>query len=64
MADFGKKEYTLDLMVPIAEDLADRGIASWNIEFKRWSPGDEGVWVDTLSDVMRALGSTCTTPRD
>ena len=59
---FWKKEYTLDLMVPIAEDLADRGIASWNIEFKRWSPGDEGVWVDTLSDVMRAWGQLALLP--
>ena len=53
---FWKKKYTLELMTPIAEDLAEQGIAAWNIEFKRWEPGDEGVWVDTLSDVMRAWG--------
>ena len=41
---FWKEQYTLDLMQPIAEDLAEAGIAAWNIEFKRWSPGDEGVW--------------------
>ena len=59
---FWKDEYTLDLMAPIAEDLAEQGIAAWNIEFKRWSPGDEGVWMDTLSDVMRAWGQLALLP--
>ena len=49
---FWKKKFTLDLMAPIAEDLAERGIAAWNIEYRGWEPGDEGVWMDTLSDVM------------
>ena len=53
---FWKDAYGLDLMQPIAEDLAEAGVAAWNIEFKRWSPGDEGVWMDTLSDVLRAWG--------
>ena len=59
---FWKEEYTLDLMRPLALDLADAGIASWNIEFKRWSEGDEGVWMDTLSDVMRAWGQLALLP--
>ena len=54
---FWRKKFTLDLMAPIAEDLAEQGIAAWNIEFKGWEDGDEGVWMDTLSDVMRAPGA-------
>lgn len=59
---FWKKEWTSELMKPIAQDLADAGIAAWNIEFKRWSDGDEGVWMDTLSDVMRAWGQLALLP--
>jgi dipeptidyl aminopeptidase/acylaminoacyl peptidase len=53
---FWKEEYTMELMHPIAEDLAEAGIAAWNIEYRRWEPGNEGVWMDTLSDVLRAWG--------
>ena len=53
---FWKKKFTLDLMAPIAEDLAEQGIAAWNIEFKGWESGDEGVWKETLSDEMRDWG--------
>ena len=59
---FWKSEYNLDLMVPIAKDLAEQGIAAWNIEFKGWADGDEGVWMDTLSDVMRAWGQLALLP--
>ena len=59
---FWKKKFTLDLMAPIAEDLAEQGIAAWNIEFKGWKSGDEGVWMDTLSDVMRAWGQLALLP--
>lgn len=59
---FWKEKYDLGLMAPIAEDLAENGIAAWNIEFKRWSEGDEGVWTDTLSDVMRAWGQLALLP--
>lgn len=53
---FWKTKYSLDLMTPIAEELAEQGIAAWNIEFRRCGPDENGVWVDTLSDVMRAWG--------
>ncbi len=56
---FWKEQYTSELMRPIAEDLAEAGIAAWNIEFKRWKEGDEGVWMDTLSDVHASMGPTC-----
>ncbi len=59
---FWKEKYDLELMKPIALDLAEAGVAAWNIEFKRWSEGDEGVWMDTLSDVMRAWGQLALIP--
>ena len=59
---FWKEQYTLKLMQPIAEDLAEAGVAAWNIEFKRWSPDEEGVWMDTLSDVLRAWGHLALMP--
>lgn len=59
---FWKKSWTSELMKPIAQDLAEAGVAAWNIEFKRWSEGDEGVWMDTLSDVLRAWGQLALLP--
>ena len=59
---FWKEKFTLELMAPIAENLAENGIAAWNIEFKGWSPENEGVWMDTLSDVMRAWGQLALLP--
>ena len=52
----------IDLMKPSAQDLAEAGVAAWNIEFKGWSEGDEGVWMDTLSDVLRAWGQLALLP--
>ena len=57
-----EEKYGLELMKPIALDLAEAGVATWNIEFKRWSEGNEGVWMDTLSDVMRAWGQLALIP--
>lgn len=59
---FWKEQYNLDLMQPIAEDLAEAGIAAWNIEFKRWKSDETGVWMDTLSDVLRAWGQLALLP--
>ena len=59
---FWKEKFTSELMKPIAEDLAEAGIAAWNIEFKRWKEGDEGVWMDTLSDILRAWGQLALLP--
>jgi acetyl esterase/lipase len=42
-----------DLMVPMAVDLARRGIASWNIEFRRL--GNGGGWPQTFDDVAAAV---------
>ncbi|MFQ3317652.1 MAG: dipeptidyl aminopeptidase/acylaminoacyl peptidase [Candidatus Poseidoniaceae archaeon] len=59
---FWKQSWTSELMKPVAQDLADAGVAAWNIEFKGWSDGDEGVWMDTLSDVLRAWGQLALLP--
>ena len=59
---FWKSEYTSELMKPIAEDLAEAGLAAWNIEFKRWNDKEDGVWMDTLSDVLRAWGQLAILP--
>ena len=59
---FWKQEYDSELMKPIAQDLAEAGVAAWNIEFKRWSDDEQGVWMDTLSDVLRAWGQLALLP--
>jgi acetyl esterase/lipase len=42
------------LMTPLARDLADRGIAAWNVEYRR--VGEEGGgWPGTLLDVAAAV---------
>jgi acetyl esterase/lipase len=51
---FWRNRYDLSLMTPLAEDLAYRGIASWNIEYRRiGNPG--GGWPGTLLDVAAAV---------
>jgi acetyl esterase/lipase len=50
---FWRNPYDLSLMDGLAVDLAQRGLASWNIEYRRL--GDEGGgWPGTLQDVARA----------
>jgi acetyl esterase/lipase len=51
---FWRSKYDLSLMTPLADDLAYRGIASWNIEFRSiGNPG--GGWPGTLLDVAAAV---------
>ena len=50
---FWRTPYDLTLMRPLAHDLVRRGIAVWNIEYRRI--GDEGgAWPGTLLDVADA----------
>src|SRR6266496_3693857 len=50
---FWRAQYCYTLMTCLAEDLAKRGIAAWNIEYRRiGDPG--GGWPATLLDVARA----------
>ena len=51
---FWRVEYARDLMAPLAEDLAARGFAVWNIEYRRvGQPG--GGWPGTFDDVAAAV---------
>ncbi len=51
---FWRNKYDFRLMVPLGDDLAIRGIASWNIEYRRiGDPG--GGWPGTLLDVAAAV---------
>ncbi|HYT34235.1 MAG TPA: alpha/beta hydrolase, partial [Ktedonobacteraceae bacterium] len=50
---FWRNPYGYTLMTGLAEDLARRGMAAWNIEYRR--VGDAGGgWPSTLTDVARA----------
>ena len=50
---FWRAHYGYTLMTGLAEDLAKRGIAAWNIEYRRMGdPG--GGWPATLLDVAQA----------
>jgi acetyl esterase/lipase len=50
---YWRARFGLDLMHGLAEDLAQRGIAAWNIEYRRvGNPG--GGWPGTFLDVARA----------
>jgi len=51
---FWRNRYALDLMDPLAADLAARGFAAWNIEYRRvGDPG--GGWHGTFDDVATAV---------
>ena len=52
---YWRNRYGLDLMDGLGADLARRGIAAWNVEYRRI--GDEGGgWPGTFLDVARAAG--------
>ena len=51
---FWQQGYGLDLMTPLADDLADRGFAVWNIEYRRVGQRGGG-WRGTLDDVAAAV---------
>lgn len=51
---FWRARYGLDLMDDFAQDLTSRGLATWNIEYRR--VGHEGgAWPGTLTDVANAI---------
>jgi len=50
---FWKAQYGLDLMDALADDLAGRGWAAWNIEYRRL--GNGGGVPETLDDVGAAI---------
>jgi acetyl esterase/lipase len=56
---FWRNRYALDLMDPLAADLAQRGFAAWNIEYRR--VGDAGGgWPGTFDDIAAAVDHLAT----
>ncbi len=49
---FWRSRWKLDLMEPMADDLARRGMASWNVEYRR---ADRHGWDATTADVEAAV---------
>ena len=50
---FWRERWRRDLMAPLAEDLAARGRAAWNVEYRRLDCG--GGWPQTRDDVRAAV---------
>ncbi|MBA2554422.1 MAG: alpha/beta hydrolase [Geodermatophilaceae bacterium] len=50
---FWRSAYDLSLGTPLAEDLAGRGYAAWNLEYRRL--GNGGGWPATLQDVADGI---------
>ena len=50
---FWRQSYGLELGRPLAADLAARGLAVWNIEYRR--VGGDGGWTATFDDVAAAV---------
>ena len=59
---FWKAEYDLTLMDALCEDLAQRGWAAWNVEYRRL--GNGGGVPETLDDVSAAIDFLATLPVD
>ncbi len=47
--------YDWTLMARLAQDLAARGWAAWNLEFRRVGPGSGGGWPQTGEDVLAGI---------
>lgn len=61
---FWRQSYGLELGRPLAADLANRGLAAWNIEYRRVAGGsaggpridtEDGGWTATFDDVAAAI---------
>ena len=50
---FWRERYRRDLMAPLAADLAARGLAAYNVEYRRLDCG--GGWPETGEDVLAAI---------
>ncbi|WP_028281408.1 alpha/beta hydrolase [Arthrobacter sp. H5] len=55
---YWRAEYTLELGVPLAKDLAERGYACWNLEYRR--AGDGGGWPATFEDISAGINLLAT----
>jgi acetyl esterase/lipase len=53
---FWRTPFDRELMEPLAEDLAARGVAAWNVDYRRVGDGGGGnEWRVTLDDVSASL---------
>jgi acetyl esterase/lipase len=52
---FWKAQYGRKLMRPLAHDLAARGWAAWNVEYRRVGEASDGGYPATLEDVAAAV---------
>lgn len=59
---FWRRRYGRELEGGIARDLAARGWAVWNVEYRRI--GDGGGWPETLEDVAAAIDALADAPAD
>ncbi|WP_299168515.1 alpha/beta hydrolase [uncultured Arthrobacter sp.] len=50
---FWRSRYTLELGVPLAEDLSSRGSTCWNLEYRR--VGNGGGWPQTFEDIAAGI---------
>ena len=54
--------YTAELGRPLAGNLAARGFACWNLEYRR--AGNGGGWPQTLGDVLAGIGALALAARE
>ena len=59
---YWRSGYTADLGRPLARDLAGRGFACWNLEYRR--AGNGGGWPRTLDDVVSGINALATAAQD
>ncbi|MCC3278748.1 alpha/beta fold hydrolase [Arthrobacter sp. zg-Y40] len=52
---YWRSKYTAELGRPLARDLAARGFACWNMEYRR--AGNGGGWPQTLEDVLAGINA-------
>jgi acetyl esterase/lipase len=52
---FWREQHRRDLTEPLAADLARRGVAAWNVEYRRVPEDQRDTWPATLADVAAAV---------
>lgn len=52
---YWREQWERDTSEPTAVGLAERGYATWNIEYRRTGPGGDGGWPRTFDDVAAAI---------
>jgi acetyl esterase/lipase len=52
---YWRAKYSKRLMKAVSADLARRGVAAWNVEYRRIGRGQGGGWPATFEDVNRAI---------